>query len=87
MSSSLKTSQNPEKTAEEREDDKQMQKQNIVSLQLGDVIRIQSPLNEKLNNHTFIIDYIDPKKIMLINVDELNVEKLFRRIQLTYRFY
>ena len=30
-----------------------------IDLQLGDVITITNPKNEKLNEQTFIIDYID----------------------------
>ena len=42
-----------------------------IFLQLGDVITISNPKNEKLNNQTFIIDYIDKTKMYLINVDTL----------------
>ena len=44
-----------------------------IVLQLGDVIRITDPTNEKLNNQTFIIDYIDQSKTKLINVDSLEI--------------
>ena len=40
----------------------------IIGLQLGDIIRIEDPPNEILNNQTFFIDYIDLTKIKLINV-------------------
>ena len=43
----------------------------IIGLQLGDIIRIKDYSNEILNNQTFFIDYIDDKKIKLINVDTL----------------
>ena len=33
-----------------------------IILQLGDVIHITNPLNEKLNDQVFIIDYIDKQK-------------------------
>ena len=52
------------------------EKGQIVSLQLGDVIQIKAPSNINYNNKTFIIDYIDSTKIMLINVEELNKIKL-----------
>ena len=48
----------------------------IIILQLGDVINISNPKNEKLNNQTFIIDYIDKTKMYLINVDTLEKSKL-----------
>ena len=38
-----------------------------IELSLGDIILIQSPHNEILNNNTFIIDYIDTNKVTLIN--------------------
>ena len=47
-----------------------------IELQLGDVIQITNPKNEKLDNQTFIIDYIDPSKILLINTDTLENIKL-----------
>jgi len=43
----------------------------ILELQLGDVINITSPLNELLNEKTFIIDYIDNSKTYLINTDTM----------------
>jgi len=48
----------------------------IIILQLGDVINISNPKNEKLNDQTFIIDYIDKSKMYLINVDTLEIIKL-----------
>ena len=47
-----------------------------IDLQLGDVITITNPKNEKLNEQTFIIDYIDKSKIYLINVETLAKMKL-----------
>ena len=47
-----------------------------IDLQLGDVITITNPKNEKLNEQTFIIDYIDKSKIYLINVETLSKTKL-----------
>ena len=44
----------------------------ILELQLGDVISITSPLNELLNEQTFIIDYIDKSKTYLINADTMD---------------
>lgn len=46
--------------------------ETIIELQLGDVIKINSEKNEKLNEQTFIIDYIDKTKMYLINVDTLD---------------
>jgi hypothetical protein len=43
----------------------------VLELQLGDVIQISNPLNDNLNDQTFIIDYIDKEKAYLINTDTL----------------
>ena len=47
-----------------------------LTLKLGDIIEITAPNNEILNNHVFIIEYIDPNKIKLVNADT------FQKIQL-----
>jgi hypothetical protein len=53
------------------------EKQDIeLELQLGDVIHITNPVNENLNEQTFIIDYIDKSKAYLINTDTFNRIKL-----------
>jgi len=48
-----------------------------LEVQLGDVIHVTYPLNETLNEQTFIIDYIDKSKLYLINSDT------FERIRLS----
>ena len=40
-----------------------------ILLKLGDIIIITDPTNEILNNNVFLIEYIDPSKIKLVNVD------------------
>jgi len=45
-------------------------------LQLGDVIQITNPVNEILNNQTFIIDYIDNTKVYLIDTETFQTTKL-----------
>ena len=47
-----------------------------INLQLSDVIRIEAPSNQVLNNNTFIIDYIDKNQIKLINVNDLTSNKI-----------
>jgi len=47
-----------------------------VNLQLSDVIRLQAPSNQILNNNTFVIDYIDKNQINLINVNDLTAIKI-----------
>jgi hypothetical protein len=47
-----------------------------LELQLGDIIQITNPVNENLNDQTFIIDYIDKSKVFLINTDTLDRIKI-----------
>jgi len=42
---------------------------NSVMLKLGDIILITSDNNEILNNNVFLIEYIDPSKVKLINAE------------------
>ena len=60
--------------SENKEESNPTSKSNdtILELQLGDVINITDPLNEVLNEQTFIIDYIDKSKTYLINTDSLD---------------
>ena len=51
-------------------------KDTVIELRLGDVIKISSPNNEKLNDQTFFIDYIDKSKMLLINTDTLENTKI-----------
>ena len=50
-----------------------------IPLFLGDIIKITAPTNEIFNDQTFLIDYIDKNKIILINTASL--EKTMLRIQ------
>jgi hypothetical protein len=50
--------------------------ENMIELQLGDVIHVSDATNEKLDDQTFIIDYIDSSKMFLINTDTLDNIKL-----------
>jgi len=47
-----------------------------IILRLGDVIIIKAATNEILNNNTFIIEYIDPTKIKLVNVEDFEKTQL-----------
>ena len=62
-----------EESIEKSEDEasRNINKKKQIVLQLGDVIRIKDPLNEKYDNNTFYINYIDNTKIKLVNVDSL----------------
>ena len=50
-----------------------------IPLFLGDIIKITAPTNEIFNEQTFLIDYIDKNKIILINTASL--EKTMLKIQ------
>jgi hypothetical protein len=65
-----------ENILKDQEKEKEKEKETTVELQLGDVINILNPKNEKLNDQTFIIDYIDKSKMYLINVDTLDKTRL-----------
>lgn len=56
----------------ESDDSKPKPNDTILELQLGDVIHITNPLNDELNDQTFIIDYIDKSKVYLINTTSMN---------------
>jgi hypothetical protein len=47
-----------------------------VELRLGDIIRIEDPEDDDLNNQTFIIDYIDELRMNLINTKSFDTKKL-----------
>ena len=50
-------------------EDVQEQTKEEILLKLGDIILISDPTNEILNDNVFLIEYIDPDKIKLINSD------------------
>lgn len=68
---SLKSSESENKLESNQE-----KNETVIELQLGDVIQITNPVNEKLNDQTFLIDYIDKTKTYLINTDTLDRIKL-----------
>lgn len=70
---SLQSSENLNKNISEVQNTEPGQE---IELQLGDVIQITNPTNENLNNQTFIIDYIDSTKMVLINTETLETSKL-----------
>ena len=66
-----------EEDGEEEKDDKGLGKNDSsLTLKLGDIIEIIAPNNQILNAKTFIIEYIDPTKIKLVDADS------FKKIQL-----
>ena len=70
---------------EDKEEDKEetnvldsIPKSTEIVLKLGDIILISDPTNEILNDNVFLIEYIDPAKIKLINSETF--EKTILRI-------
>jgi len=59
--------ENPEKIAEETP---------RISIQLGDVINIEAPANEYLDKNTFIVNYLDDSKMLLIDATTLKPIKI-----------
>jgi gluconolactonase len=55
-------------------ENKLSENETIIDLQLGDVITISNPKNEKLNDQTFIIDYIDKTKMYYIDTISMKVD-------------
>ena len=47
-----------------------------MTLELGDIIKITSPLNQTTNNNTYIIEYIDTNVIKLTNVETMQKQIL-----------
>ena len=50
--------------------------ETTIELELGDVIHITDPKNDKINEQTFLIEYIDKSKMFLINIDSFEKLKL-----------
>ena len=47
-------------------------KQELIFLELGQIIQINASENIRLNQKTFIIDYLDDEKMDLIQQDDLS---------------
>jgi len=61
--------------SEEEEDENVSPVDNpVMSLlaKLGDIIKIHAPSNSDINGDMFLVDYVSPRKIKLINVDKMN---------------
>ena len=57
-----------EEEEKEIEEIEEIEDQQTFVLQLGDVIRLEAPTNDLLNNITFIIDYIDSSFAKLVDI-------------------
>jgi len=62
---------------EKNDDTPESSNANEIILNLGDIILITDPTNEILNNNTFLIEYIDPNKMKITNVDTFEKTILF----------
>ena len=62
--------------SEEKEKDNS--EEHKMTLQLGDIIEIRAPSNDLLNENTFFIDYINERRIVLIDVANLEQTQLNR---------
>lgn len=73
-----KEGENVIEVLEENESEKEVKEEDTVTiaLKLGDIIEFVAPNNEMLNARTFMIEYIDPTKIKLVNADS------FQKMQL-----
>ena len=60
----------------EIEEIEETEKKDGFTLELGDIIEIIAPTNDNLNNQTYYIQYINNKKIDLINVSTFQLEQL-----------
>jgi len=67
---------NNEKSNENIIKEREQDKEQLIQLQLGDIIELYDPKNEKINEQTFYIDYIDKNKMFLINESTLETVKL-----------
>ena len=56
---------------------------NNINLGLGDIIRIVSPNNDKYNDKTYYIEYIDQKEIKIVNKQGLEILYLGETGELT----
>ena len=70
MSLNIESNSKPENITLQNSND------TVLELQLSDVIQISNPLNDNLNEQSFIIDYIDKHKVYLINTDTLERVRL-----------
>ena len=75
MSSNNESEKDPQ-SEKDAKSEKETLNDTVIDLQLGDVIHITNPLNDIVNDQTFIIDYIDKSKVYLINVDTMNKIRL-----------
>ena len=47
-----------------------------VAIKLGDFIQIIAPTNQEIHNRVFLVDYLSPRKMKLVDIDSLAVTML-----------
>ena len=47
--------------------------ESSLKIQLGDIIKLSSPDNDIYNDQTFVVDFIDKSKMVLINTESMVV--------------
>ena len=58
---------------DEKEEENEDKGDNVsLELQLGDIIQLTDPENERINGQTFLIEYIDSSKIHLVNTEDFD---------------
>jgi hypothetical protein len=59
---------------ERQEGEEEQPGEDVMSLllELGDIIRIIAPSNSDIHDNMFLVDYVSPRRVKLINVDKLN---------------
>jgi len=60
-----------EQEEDERQSEEKIQEKNQMKLQFGDIIELLAPSNDILHENTFFIDYIDDRRVVLIDVASL----------------
>jgi hypothetical protein len=67
----MSTEEEIQEPIEEIQEPKEPTNETKIELQLGDIIEIKNPINELLNEKTFMIEYIDPLKLVLLDTHSL----------------
>jgi hypothetical protein len=63
--------EDPEEEESENPADSPIDNDSFMTLRLGDIVQLRAPTNELLHENTFFIEYIDDRRIVLIDVASL----------------
>ena len=64
--------ENEENEENKLEKERENERESSLELQLGDIIQLSDPENERINEQTFLIEYIDSSKIHLVNTEDFD---------------